>query len=454
MNHSRMLIAAAALAAAGIANAAPSAEEIKKLGTTLTAWGAEKAGNKEGTIPEYTGGVTNPPKDVDWKSGTLPDPYADDKVLFWIDAKNVDQYADKLSPGVQAMIKKWPATMRVAVYPSRRSASYPQDVQDNSVKNATRCSLNDGGDTLDVSKGCRGGFAFPIPKDGYEAMWNHATFYMGAARLRDSLSYMVKPSGESVMVNHGWMYEDNQLYDKKTPTPWRHWSIKSEYLGPTRLVGNANYYNDLLNNERKAWSYSSATKRTRLAPDLAADTPIAPTGGTMLYDQVNLFSGSLERFDWKLVGKKEMYIPYNNYNLVHKPSKECTPEGGLFTPNHPNPACIRFELHRVWHVEATLKQGKRHVFSKRDYYFDEDTWIGGLGEGFDHNGKLYIVQWTTFRPDYVKHAPLSNGDHANFDLNSGAYHFPIGVRAWVYDEPLRTLTSNNLDVFQLKPPID
>ena len=451
MNYSKTIITLVALAVAGVAAAAPTADEAKQLGTTLTPWGAEKAGNKEGTIPEYTGGVKNPPK-YDYKTGILRDPFPDDKPLFRIDAKNMDKYADKLTPGVQVMLKKYP-DMFVDVYPTRRSVSYPQDVLDNSAKNATRCSLSADGNTLDISKGCRFGLPFPIPKTGPEAVWNLINAYWGPARLRQFSGLLVKPNGEIVLTSTVFNYEDNQLYDKAIPNPWLHWQMKSEYLAPTRNVGNANLIQDTLKNqERRAWAYSTASRRTRLAPDYAADMLIATSGGSQTYDQINLFVGTLERFDWKLVGKKEMYIPYNNYRLQDSPPKECTPNGGLLQPNHFNSKCIRFELHRVWHVQATLKQGKHHIFSKRDFYLDEDSWQGGIAECNDLNGKPYIAQWTLLNPDYVKHAPLSSSVYPNFDLNSGVYLHSAILKAWALDEPYRNFTADNVPSFVFTDP--
>lgn len=436
--------------ACGAAWAAPSADEVKQLGQQLTPWGAEMSANKAGTIPAYTGGVSNPPK-VDYNTGVLIDPFASDQPLYWIDAKNLDKYADRLSAGTQEMLKRY-ATFRIAVYPTRRSASYPPQVLDNTVKNASRCSLADGGDTLDVSKGCRGGFPFPIPKTGYEVMWNRAAAYGGAGRFGELMAALVKPSGEVVILNKINKYEDNGLYDPGVAVPERHWGIRTEYVGPTRLVGQATLIFDALkNNTRKSWSYQPSTRRTRLAPDLAADTPIAVQAGTQVYDELNMFSGSMDRFDMKLIGKREMFIPYNVYKIG---TKGCGPEDGLLKPLHANPECIRWELRRVWHVQGTLKEGKRHVYGKRDFFFDEDTWYGGVQDTYDLSGKIYRVLWAPMRPDYVKHAPNANIEVVSFDLSSGLYVFPTASRAWSLDKPLPAahLSSESLSTPVLKAP--
>src|SRR5437016_1340874 len=171
MTHTKLFVAAVTactVACAAFSHAAVSAEEAKQLGTTLTPFGAEKAGNKEGTIPEYTGGLTTPPPGFVKGPGakTRPDPFPEDKPLFSIDAKNMDKYADKLTEGAKAMMKKYP-NFRIDVYPSRRTVAYPQSVLDNTLKNATRCKTVEDG--LAITPECAGGIAFPIPKTGYEA---------------------------------------------------------------------------------------------------------------------------------------------------------------------------------------------------------------------------------------------------------------------------------------------
>ena len=101
--------AAVALAITGClsASAEVSPDEAKQLSDTLTPWGAEKAGNKDGSIPAYTGGLTKPPASYDpAKKGMLPDPFADEKPLYSVNAKNMAQYADKLSEGVKAALAR------------------------------------------------------------------------------------------------------------------------------------------------------------------------------------------------------------------------------------------------------------------------------------------------------------------------------------------------------------
>src|SRR3546814_12861612 len=59
---------------------------------------------------------------------------------------------------------------------------------------------------------------------------------------------------------------------------------------------------------------------------------------------------------------------------------------------HINPEYARYELHRVWVVEATLKAGLRHAFSKRVFYVDEDSWSIAAVDCYDGRGQLWRFQ--------------------------------------------------------------
>lgn len=134
---------------------------------------------------------------------------------------------------------------------------------------------------------------------------------------------------------------------------------------------------------RQAWQYLLGQRRVRRAPTVAYDTPDFVSSGANYFDEVMGYMGHPDRFEWKLVGKREMYIPYNNNELVTAKESEA------FDKFHLNPARLRWELHRVWEVEATVVSGKRHAVPKRKYYFDEDTWLLVLVDGYDAEGKLW-----------------------------------------------------------------
>lgn len=407
-----------ALLGAGLAPAA-TAEEAAQLGKTLTPWGAEKAANKDGSIPEYTGGLSTPPANYDPKRpGWLPDPFPNDKPQVTITAANMAPYADKLSPGLQAMLKRY-NTFAIDLYPTRRSAAYPKPLLDASIKNATRCKLI-GVDGLDTTQGCALGFPFPVPKSGYEVLKNMQSRYYGGAFQATFKTFYVKPNGEVVVTGLARQHFQNGFHLEAQPKLGA--TVRTEYFGPARLVGDNSLSMDFLADyERKAYSYTAASRRVRMAPDLAADTPIAQLGGVLVYDDVGGFSGKSDRFEWKLVGKQEMIVPANTYNLDFAPKGYgCTAEEGKYLPNHIKPKCMRFELRRVWHIQGLLKEGKRHVYSKRDIYIDEDAWYGGMAETYDLNGKIWRVAFQATAPNYSVLAP-SNDSGLIHDLVSGVY---------------------------------
>lgn len=452
---SKFIITTALVFACAAVVAAPSAVQIKQLGTTLTPWGAEKAGNKEGTIPEYTGGLTTPPANYDPKRpGWRPDPFAREKPLVRIDAKNMEQYGDRLSPGTKELMKKYP-TFFIDVYPTHRTAAYPKKVIDNTLKNASVCKLNADGESIDLSKGCHGGIPFPIPQTGVEVLWNHYLRYAGNSYLSVLTSNYVKPNGESVITSVMNQYLQFGFYDDRKDAPDTYMLIRVEYPSPTRIAGQTTLFMERFpDSERRAWSYQPATRRVRLAPDLAADTPIASTGGAKVFDEAYMFYSKLDRWDVKLVGKKELYIPYNSYKFVSpEEGGGCTREEGLMTPYHPKPSCIRWELHRVWHVQLTLKSGKRHTYSKRDLFFDEDAWHGGLQENYDQSGKLYRVHFHPVNPDYARSVPGLADNEVSLDLITGIYQIFTSDSMNVPYGPLTPMqvTPDSLQTHILKP---
>ncbi|ABB32474.1 protein of unknown function DUF1329 [Geobacter metallireducens GS-15] len=366
----------------------------------LTPAGAEKAGNKDGTIPAWTGGYTGRPAGFVKGMGNLPDPFASDKVLFSITGKNMDKYADKLSDGQKALLKKYP-NFRMDVYQTRRSAAYTQSFEENTEKNMTRCRTTDGGISLDTSKGCGHGIPFPVPKNGYEVMWNHFARPALPAMIYKVGGYFVKPSGEVVQTQSTFMYREYGIYNPSKKNPDQYWMYRGEYIGPARINGQTSIITDYVDSKigRRAYSYQPASRRVRLSPDAAADTPISQVAGVYTYDDADMFSGLMDRFDFKLVGKKEMYIPYNTYKLC------LTKKEQQLRAGFANPDVMRWELHRVWVVEARLKPGKRHIYSKRMIYLDEDAWFGGVMDDYDSKGKLFMSEIVPLMPNYDVKAP-------------------------------------------------
>jgi len=412
--RTQLTVLACSAAFASGALAAVSADEAKKLGNTLTAVGAEKAGNAAGTIPPYTGGLTTLPAGYKKGDPVRRDPYASEKPLYSIDAKNMAQYADKLTEGTKGLMKKYPS-YRIDVYPTHRSAAYPQRVADNTLKCATTAKVPADGRTL---SGCLGGFPFPMPQNGVEAMWNHLVRYEGDAFTFNYKAFYVDSTGRPTLATAGSNVSDFPYWYSDKAEAVNNYRVKVFYTEPARRAGEAILLQDPIdyaNAGRRAWSYLPGQRRVRLSPSVAFDTPNPSTGGASTYDDSFVFLGSMERFNFKLVGKKEIYVPYNTYKMVYQSNAD-----DLFKPNHLNPDFVRWELHRVWVVEATLAEGRRHIYSKRVFYLDEDSWVAISSDQYDMRNQLYRAAFNYVAPSYDIPAVLAQTNGA-YDLVSGVY---------------------------------
>ena len=412
--------AAIALAlTAGSALAAVSSQEVAKLGASLTPFGAEKAGNAAGTIPEWTGGITQAPAGYKTPGQHHVDPFAGDKPLFTITKANLEQYQDNLTPGQVAMFNTYPNSYQMPVYQSRRSASAPQWVYDNSIKNAASAKLLDGGNGF---ADAYGGIPFPIPQSGVEVLWNHIARYRGSYIVRRASEVAVQRNGSYSLVTS----QQEALFKFYNPkgTAADLNNIMFYYLSftksPARLAGGAVLVHETLDQvkePRQAWGYNAGQRRVRRAPNLAYDTPIAAADGLRTADDTDMFNGAPDRYDWKLVGKKEIYIPYNNYKVT---SPEVKYED-LLHVGHLNPALTRNELHRVWVVEGTLKSAARHIYSKRTLFLDEDSWQTAVVDQYDGRGELWRVSIAYLKNYYDLPTTWSALDTFH-DLQARRYH--------------------------------
>jgi hypothetical protein len=416
----KTLLATSILLTGSMLSSLAFAHTVDDLGGALTPWGAIAAGNADGTIPAYEGGVKPPANYDPANPGFRPDPFAADKPVLVINAQNYQEHQDKLSESLVEMFKKYPETFVVNVYPTRRSVSYTDSFLENSKLNATRCKTINGPLGLDTSTGCGQGIAFPVPKNGLEVMWNHDTAYRGLIVLQKGyVGKYAKPSGELV---HSYTANALRYQPFYEPNPTMYYGYRYEYTAPSRLSGQNTMVLDMVDTgERRANNYSPATRRVRLSPDSAADTPVSQVGGAMTFDDDILFAGKKDRYEWNLIGRKEMYIPFNNYRYQYtdKADTECYADA-KFTPGHPKSECVRWELQRVWHVQAVLKDGQRHVYHKRDMFISEDTYVDGYAQMYDSSGKIYRLNLQMNAPFYESKA-AGTAWNTVIDLVSGVY---------------------------------
>lgn len=360
----------------------------EKFGNELTPLGGVKAGNADGTIPAWEGGLTKPPAGYN-KGGYYVDPFSNDSILFTITNSNASEYADKLSEGHKALLKTYSDTYKLNVYQSRRTAAAPQYIYDATKRIAATAELTTDGNGV---TGAVEGIPFPVPENGLEVIWNHILRWRADAAERHIVQAAPTRSGKYTLVE--FVDQFKILYNKQGMTEDKMDNIllyfKQQVVAPARLAGGILLVHETMNQNkemRKAWLYNPGQRRVRRAPNVAFDNPGTATDGLRTNDQFDMYNGSPERYNWKLIGKKEIYVPYNNYKITSPKLKY----KDILTPLHINQDYARYELHRVWVVEAMLKEDARHIYKKRKFYIDEDSWQILIVEQYDNRDQLWRV---------------------------------------------------------------
>lgn len=389
----RLLAAVAALPAIAIASSAIAAvapEMAKRLDQDLTPLGSEWAGNTDGTIPAWTGGITSPP--AGFQKGTHHiNPYAGEQPLFTITRDNMVQYADRIAGPQKALLEKYGDTFKMNVYKSHRSCAQPEFVYEANRKNALTGVIADSGNGVDNAFM---GKPFPIPNSGYEVLWNHFLGFANHKIQRQFAAVIPTASGSYTKYSA----QDDAIVRWNDPTLKTASDLDNIFalyilhtLEPTRVAGNVILVHETLNrlsDPRKAWQYSPGTRRVRRAPNIAYDNPGTNSDGATTSDSFGGYNGAPDRYTWTLKGRQEAYIPYNNYDLY----SDKLSYDEIINPRHINTDHVRYELHRVWQLEANLKPSTRHVYQRRVFYQDEDTWGIVSAELYDARGELWRVQ--------------------------------------------------------------
>lgn len=392
-----------------LAQGTAPAAKVPALGEELTAFGAVRAGNPERSIPAWTGGLTQMPPGVR-PGGHLTDPYIEDERWFTVGVADIDRYKFRLSAGLQAMLRKHPS-FEVPIYPTHRSAAAPQEIYDASLANAKTATMAENGLAV---RGARVGVPFPIPANGLEAMWNHVLRWQGVAMRRDSVTVLPELTGALPTTT----YREERLSPYAAgqdgrPVYYRRTALSGDKAGTTLLLRRTL---DPIRTDYSNWYREGEAGRVVRAPGFAYDTPDPATGGICTADMLDMFSGPMDRFNFRLITRRGMYVPYNAYRLT---LDHLAPADFLW-PSHPNPQFLRYELHRVWVVEATLKPGFRHAFPERTYYLDEDSWQILMADHYDAKGDLvrYAEAHGIEYPQVPVFAPVME---VTYDLSGDRY---------------------------------
>ncbi len=429
-------VAAILFGASGTAVSKVSPEQADRLDGELTPVGAERAGNQSGTIPDWTGGLKTPPEG--WRKGQVEiNPFPEDEPLFVITGDNYTLYRDRLSDGHLRMLEQYGADFFMPVYQTRRTAAFPDHVYDKSRDNAVQSELLDNGNgvrnTIMTSP-------FPIPKNGLEVIWNHILRYRGNEVAFRSASATPQTDGAfNPVVND---YEYFFAYSKKgaelEEIDNKIFYLKTDTIAPSSLAGTITLVHETLDqirSPRLAWRYDAGSRRLRRSPNLAYETDLPNSSSLRSVDQKDMYNGAPNQYDWTLKGKRELYVPYNAYALH---AGDVTADD-VIRPRHINQALTRYELHRVWVVEAKRRTGIGHIYDRRVFYVDEDSWQILASEEYDEDGQLWRVSeahnisyysvpvfWTTMEMTYDLKAERYYID--GLDDGFPAYDFSPGFR--------------------------
>ena len=394
-----------------------AADEVARLGVDLTPLGGEKAGNAEGTIPAWDGGLTQAPSGYT-VGGYYVDPYSSDAIKVTITSENMGEHADKLTEGHKALLKTYADSYKMNVYPTHRSAAAPQYIYDATKQIAAGAKLTADGNGVDNAIV---GIPFPIPSNGLEAIWNHILRFRADFAERQIAQAAPTRGGDYTLVEFTDQF--SLQYNREGMTADKLNNIilyfKQEVKAPARLAGGVLLVHETLNQNaenRKAWLYNPGQRRVRRAPNVAFDNPGTASDGMRTNDQFDMYNGSPERYNWQLVGKKEMYVPYNNYKLQDPSVKYAD----ILKPLHINPELPRYELHRVWVVDATLKEGSRHLYKRRTFYIDEDSWQVLVVDQYDNRDQLWRVS-EGFAINHYNVPNLWTTLEVHTDLQAGRY---------------------------------
>ncbi|MVF14414.1 DUF1329 domain-containing protein [Ketobacter sp. MCCC 1A13808] len=395
----------------------------KPLAPGLTPYGAEQSANESGSIPAWDGGLT--PENTKPVKDKLEDHYAAEKPLYVITSANQAEHADHLSDGQKALLKAYPESYNLPVYPSHRTAAATPWVYDNIASNHQTAKLvNDGNGFTDAF----GGVPFPVPKneageyDARKILWNHLTRWRGLfikavtseAPVHANGKYSIVSADQSVYFLYYDPAENFKTIDNQMS------QFMASITKPSRLAGGALLVHetiDRIKEDRSAWIYNAGTRRVRRAPSVGYDNPVPSADNLLTADDVDMFNGALDRYDWRFVGKQEMLIPYNNFKL----SNQTGDYDQLLKKGHVNPDLTRYEMHRVWVIEGSVKKGTRHLYSKRRFYLDEDSWSIVQADQYDARGNLWRVH-VSYLVNYY-HVPVTwSALSVNHDLESKRYY--------------------------------
>jgi hypothetical protein len=171
-------------------------------------------------------------------------------------------------------------------------------------------------------------------------------------------------------------------------------------------------------------------------PNYLYDAPQIGFENNYTIDDPYLYNGPLDRFSWKIVGHKQLIVPYNSFGLLAF-NREFN---DVAKAQYIAADARRYEIHDVVQVEATVKSGVRHIAPRKELYFDPDSWLALVGEDYDGQDKLWKVAESYPAPIWEIGGACDVEPFAKYDLLNGRYvvdqgSFGSGTDIKYYPEP-------------------
>lgn len=363
--------------------AAISADSAARLQDELTPIGAIRAGNRSQGIPQWEGGLSRspgeqPPVPVQ----PYPNPFADDEPLYTITPSNWKRYQAQLTPGQQALLQHYPA-YQLVVYPTRRSAAFPETFYQATQQLATTAQLTPTG-TLAAPR--LDGIPFPLPRNGQEALWNYQLRHQGQWLTRRL--FQAIPSKQPYFTLtwiERWRF--NTVLTPETATTV--WQYQQHLQSPALLADQRRWLHAprALNQQPiAAWLQLSEDSRARRLPTLDGAQTLPFSDGLQTLAHWPALHLSSQLYELQLTGRQVLFMPYNAYAL------QAVATDSLLAEQHLNQTLPRYEQHRVWVVMATRKDTAALArYHTQTLYFDEDSWHLLGVELYDAAGKLVQV---------------------------------------------------------------
>jgi Protein of unknown function (DUF1329) len=216
---------------------------------------------------------------------------------------------------------------------------------------------------------------FPIPNSAYEIIWNHLLAYRGHKVTTQKTMWAPGGAGRYIpstyqvdMINL-WNPENGATSFKEDTWRFLRWTFLSpEMSAMTSHLERTSF--DLTMAPGRRWSFNLDSFRVRRAPNNSYGNFMPFTNSILTFDSQRGYEGNPDRYDWTVVSQADYYLPNNSYRLA---SKGLADENVL-AGNHLNRTYARYELQRVWVVDAILKYKDTHPYHRRRFYVQNDTW--------------------------------------------------------------------------------